>query len=336
MNGIRARRGHLARWGIGIALTVSAVGATLLWAGLSKGPPTLVRTSAGLGPAPGSATGNDRPFLTKDSVTVIGRQLPARSRGTVVILQGLGEPDSLFVRWSTPLNLATDMNIIALALRGNGRSRDTVRTEGSPARYALDIDAVVRELRRRNPSGPVIAVATHGGLGLLATYLTSRRDADLLPFDGVIAMDGAVPDIAHAPDNRPVMLYARRTRTLDVLSEVGITWFDDMEVASQSADGNGALATRWSYGSWRATRPTLTPLLLALESTATRALILSTRERPTKLGAELSWVRVAAPIDVANGAITRAISGWSAEYAADAYEPIPPKATQTLDVLRRP
>lgn len=329
----------LRRWGgyaSVAAIALLLVAASLFAVVLQRGPAVRLRTPIGSDVAPSSATGGERTFMTRDSVRVRGRQLPARSRGTVIIVHGLGEPDSLFVRWGELLRSSTEMNVLGLGLRGNGRSRDSVSRAFSEGDYSLDVEAVIRELRRRNPSGPLIALGTYGGLGILATYETTRRTRDLPAFDGIVVLHVTDENRARIPDNRPVTFYERRVAALDLLAKLRIRAFDGLEVATQSADAYGALATRWSYGSWRAADPSLAPLLSNGAEPATRTLVVSTRAPAASLMSTHTWVKVSAPVDLRSVEVQQAIARWSAEYAADAYEPVPPKATQTLDILRRP
>jgi hypothetical protein len=252
------------------------------------------------------------------------------------MVHGLGEPDSLFAHWSEPIRLATNMNVLGLALRGNGRSRDSVAKAYLAGDYSLDLEAAIRELRRRNPSGPLIALGTHGGLGVLAVYEATRSQRALPAFNGIIALHVTDEKRARIPDNLPVAFFERRVAVLDLLAILGVRAFDGLEVATRHADVAGAFATRWSYGSWRAADPSLLPLLSHAAERGTRTLVVSTRPPTADAIASRTWATVPAPVDLHAVDVQRAIARWSAEYAADAYEPEPPKATRTLDVLRLP
>ena len=306
---------------------------------LQRGAPTRVLTRPGIGSAPTSTQGGERAFVTRDSISLSARQLVMRSRGSVVIVHGLGEGDSLFARWNEALAASTQMNVIGLSLRGNGRSRGTEARDDPPEAHALDLAAAVQELKRRQPSGPVLFAVAYGGVGIAALYERVRVARQLPAVDGIMVFDVAPNANARVPNGRPVTLYPRRLASLELLAGAGVTWFGALEVATQSGDGR-ELATRWTHGRWHLASPALAPLLAAQGTSRTPLLVLSTRERPATTAdmaptAEMEWVRLADGADPTTPMARAAVTRWSAAYAADAFEPIPPRPTQTLDVLGR-
>lgn len=279
-------------------------------------------------------TGNLRTFDTRDSVRLNGVQLVVQSRGTVILVHGLGEPDSLFNQWALAINAASSMNVISVALRGNGTSRDSIGRGDAAEHFATDIGGAIKELKRRQPSGPVILMASHGGLGVTAAYERLRRTMGLPAPDGIIAMEVDTAGAMRVANGRPVLLMTRRLRTLEALQAAGITMGDGLDVASQENSGR-ELTTRWSFRAWQAAQPRLAPLVDAQRTTGTPMLVVSVRREPIAptAGSDRTWEVVQPPVDPNAPAVVAAITRWSTMFAADAYEPVPPKATRTLEVL---
>ncbi|MCZ8012053.1 MAG: alpha/beta fold hydrolase [Gemmatimonas sp.] len=306
---------------------------------LQRGTPVRVLTRPGIGSAPASTQGGERMFVTRDSINLSARQLVMRSRGSVVIVHGLGEGDSLFARWNEALAASTQMNVIGLSLRGNGRSRGTEARDDPPEAYALDLAAAVQELKRRQPSGPVLFAVAYGGAGITAHYERVRAARELPAVDGIMVFDVAADANARVPNGRPVTLYPQRLASLALLGKTGAPWFGHLEVAMQSGDGR-ELTTRWTHGHWHLASPALEPLLATHGTSRTPLLVLSPRERPAATAeaaqpTEVEWVRVVGTADPTLPTVQAAVSRWSAAYAADAFDPMPPRPTQTLDVLGR-
>lgn len=330
---VRARAGRASRLAVGVIVALGACAGALAYL-LQRGPAVRLPTRASAMRPAELQTGNPRDFLTRDSVGLDGIQHVVRSRGTVVLVHGLGEPDSLFGQWAAALDSATQMNVLGVALRGNGRSRDSVsRGDGADA-YALDVAAVIEELRRRNPSGPVLLLASHGGLGIVAHYERVRGARTLPAPDGIVALEADTGAAARVANGRALVLYATRLSRLQWLASFGVPVFDGLEIAMQES-GGGEITTRWSLRAWRAATPALAPLLEAQAVTHTPLLVVARRSTDAPRASDRTWVTVEGAVDVNNVAVRRAIARWSATWSADAFEPVPPRPTQTLDILRK-
>lgn len=337
----RARPGALKRGGMVIAGGMFAIAAAVggVAFALDRAPAVLLSSQTALVPAAAVQDGSDRPFLSADSFPIMGTQLIARSRGSVVLVHGLGEAEPLFRQWAAALAAASGMNVIGVSLRGNGRSRDTVARRGGPDAYARDIGAVIRELKRRNPSGPVLLLASHGGLGIVSHFATARARLGAPPADGLIAFDAGLGDEARVANGRSLLIYPRRARLAAALASAGISWLAGTVVAEQA--GNGiAPVTRWAFAEWETSIPSRERLLLAIEGGNLPVLVVSRAAPPSAAPwnadeGTRAWVQVAGPVDANRPDVAAAITRWMAPYAADAFEPPPPSATQTLDVLGR-
>jgi hypothetical protein len=336
MSGTREGRARtLLRVVAGLTL-VAGVVAALLVLGLRGATAQSIQSQSALVTTRERPSASERAFSSRDSLTLMGLQLYVRSRGTVVIVHGLGEADSLFTHWAGALGVATGMNVIGLSLRGNGRSRDTVSHAGGADAYASDVATVIRELKRRSPSGPVLLLATHGGLGITAHTVSAYARMESPRADGIIALDAALGDESRVANGRQLVVYPRRVRIIAALSSAGIHWLDGRAVAEQSST-TGVLHTRWSFAEWDASAPQLGNLLTALEANATPLLVIS--NAPPVMSASTgdslarTWVQVRGAVDPNSDEVASAITRWTSIFSANAFEPIPPKATQTLDVL---
>ncbi len=328
------RNSCVARWVvIGVVAVAVACGGALAVL-LGSGAVRREATRAGTLRSASLPSGNLRTFDTRDSVRLNGVQLVVQSRGTVILVHGLAEPDSLFNQWALAINAASSMNVIGVALRGNGTSRDSIMRGDAAEHFAIDIGGAIKELKRRQPSGPVILMASHGGLGITAAYERLRSTMGLPAPDGIIAMEVDTAGAMRVANGRPVLLRTRRLRALEALHAAGITMGDGLDVASQESSGR-ELTTRWSFRAWHAAQPRLEPLLDAQRTAGTPMLVLSTRREPNAAaaGGDRTWMVVLPPVDANAPAVVAAITQWSAMFAADAYEPVPPKATRTLEVL---
>lgn len=328
----RGNTQRLVRWLVATALI--ACGGAALYVLSADGSMRFETRAGAIRPA-ALQTGYDRDFEDSSKVRLRGLQMVVQSRGTIVLVHGLGEPDSLYGYWAAALNGATQMNVLAVALRGNGRSRDSVPRGDRPDDFAADIGSVLRELKRRQPSGPVILLASHGGTGIVAHYERRRRDMGLIAPEGIIVLrsDSGIP--AHVANGRPLVYFHRRARLIAPLARLGIPFVDGLTVAMQDAGGR-ELTTRWSYRAWEAAATDFPALAEAQRASGTPMLVISAEKAvgPSTVG-DRSWDMVPAPVDPNTPAVARSIARWTAQFSADAFDPTPPKATQTLELLPR-
>lgn len=316
-------------------VTQMVAGGLAVMTGVATVGLTVGRTRSSIPPLPANATPlRDVPtarmvrdFVTSDSIVLAGHQQAADSRGTVILLHGLGEHDSVFVRWAPALMAATTMNVVGVSLRGNGASRDTLH-QGDPARrYLADLSEIVRELQRRNPSGPVILCGVGGGVALASAYTLS--DAGLAPISGVIALLDSMTIERAVGNGRATQWRTTRLATLRVLRAMRVPWVDGLAVASQDPTYR-APATAWSYRAISI----MTPRLPDVVRQPVPLLVIG-RIPPTQYDTSdtRSWHTVRVRPDLADSTVQHAITRWSARFAADAFQPIPPRPTQALPVL---
>ncbi len=332
------RRWWLAAGGVSVGMAAMA-------AGLLTGAPPLARYPVQEGAATNPsriADGIDRRFVMRDTVELQARQHVAASRGTVILLHGLGEHDSAYVRWAASVSKAAEMNVIAYTLRGNGYGTEPAGDVPDPEAYLRDLAEVVRELLKRVPSGPVLLVGVRGGAGLAARYASDGLALPRPRVRGVaivhpLATRDALRDerIGH---EAPVQWHTRRLALLDGLNRLSLTSLNRLPVAHQLVPASNGLAVRhYSYRTLQALG--LEHLWPSLRATAAPTLVLSAT-RPAAEAYPLSdraeWAALASGDDLASAAASAALAQWTAQFSADAAMPPAVLPYQPLPVLDTP
>ncbi|WP_411281618.1 alpha/beta hydrolase [Gemmatimonas sp.] len=324
-----------------IALALLAVGAAL-GVGLGTGAPTLARlarfeTKAIEGmPIVGNKAAF-RLFEMPDSVAVYGTQYFLPSRGTIILLHGLGAHDALAIQAGDSLRRVTGMNILFLDLRGNGRSGGARGRIGHDAQYANDLTGVVRELKRANPSGPVLLVGVRQGAGTVLAFAERGRDRDQPRVQGIALVDPILTrdslQAAGTQDGGAFQWHTRRLATQQLLNVVGLHFADRLPVAYQRAQRpDGPTARTFS---WRAIRTLLPSDPWAIANDVPLPVLLFTRQSPATAPLrrtdlhEIEFVRADASLFTSS--TWRIFERWTAQFSADAaipenilpYVPIP-------------
>lgn len=278
-----------------------------------------------------------RLFDMPDSVAVYGTQYFLPSRGTIIILHGLGAHDAIAMQAGDSLRRVTGMNILFLDLRGNGRSGGARGRIGHDSQYADDLAGVVRELKRANPSGPVLLVGVRQGAGTVLAFAKRMREPDQPRVQGIALVDPMLSldslEAAGTQDGGAFQWHTRRLRTQQLLNRAWLHFADRLPVAYQRAQQpDGPTARTFS---WRAIR-TLLPrdawtiandiplpvLLLRKQSSSVAPLRRTDQHEVESLPAEASLF---APLT------WRIFERWTAQFSADAaipetilpYVPIP-------------
>jgi alpha-beta hydrolase superfamily lysophospholipase len=312
------------------ALVLVAV-AAMLAAGIFTGEPSLAksrRREVVVAPR-GLLLAGDvaaRQFTASDSMSVDAAQGHMMSRGALIIVHGLGEYDSLFARWMLPLRTASEMNVIAFSLRGTGRSSGVRGDAAHADDYLRDLGGIVRELKRRSPSGPVVLVAGPSGAGLLSRYLRDHERLASPGVQGAILLDPiddfSVLRARGTGHPSPVAWNERRVRTLTWLGAVGIHALDRLPVAHQEVpSADGVKVRHYTMRAWRAL---LNPSLWAdLRASRTPLLVLSA-SRPDSALYRVSdrheWSAVPSGTDFSDPAVATVVRDWTAQFSADAAE----------------
>jgi len=191
-----------------------------------------------------------RDFLTDDSLHLSTAQILKPSRGTLLLLHGLGHAVPAAERWAPGLAEATGLNVIAFPLRSAGvdlAEPGDVRHLDDAVR---DVAAVTRELRKRNPSGPIVLLGIGVGGGLAVRYL-ERRDAVAGPAVEAVILDRAAltRDALRVAPGLPFGLvwHERRAAVLDLLARAHVTAFDRLPVAYEPVESPiGPTAQAWT------------------------------------------------------------------------------------------
>ncbi len=283
-----------------------------------------------------------RKFIMPDSVALFGTQYFVASRGTIVMLDGLGAHDAVAMQAGDSLRDATAMNILFLDLRGNGRSTGARGRLGSDHQYTEDLARVVRDLKRANPSGPVLLVGVRQGAGTALAFAARAGDAEIPRVQGIVLLDPLLTldslQVAGTQDGGAFQWHTSRLRTLRLLNAVGIHVADKLPVAYQRAQQpDGPIARSFSWRAIRALLPSdpwavandlaLPVLLIERQSSATAPLRRTDQHEvesipiDTSLFTPITW---------------RIFERWTAQFSADAavpknilpYVPIPLKDTK--------
>lgn len=324
-----------------VALVLLASGVTL-GVGLGTGAPSLARlaryeTQAIEGmPVVGNKAAF-RLFDMPDSVAVYGTQYFLPSRGTIIILHGLGAHDAIAMQAGDSLRRVTGMNILFLDLRGNGRSGGARGRIGHDSQYADDLAGVVRELKRANPSGPVLLVGVRQGAGTVLAFAARARDAGQPRVQGLALVDPILTldslQAAGTQDGGALQWYTRRLATQRLLNRVGLHVTDRLPVAFQRAQRpDGPTARTFS---WRAIRTLLPSNPWAIANDIRLPVLLIERQSPHAAPLrrtdqhEVESIPNDASLYTSN--TWRIFERWTAQFSADAaipenilpYVPIP-------------
>lgn len=322
-----------------VASLVALVAVVLIVALMSGAPPLAASRVVESGrPMPSTLRdGVARQFLTTDSLTLQGQQLVARSRGTVVLLHGLGEHDSAFVHWAAALATASTMNVVSFTLRGNGYGTALPGDVPDTDAYVRDIAAVVHELQRRTPSGPVVLVGVQHGAGLAARYASDAAALQLPVVQGVAVVHpvGSIDSLRFAAigHGARVQWHERRFAALSWLNRASISMFNGLAVAHQMVPSvNGTAIRHYTYRAlvslssesvWTSLRGATLPTL-ALSATPPNGYA---------RGDDAVWTALPAREDLASSTAITALSRWTALFSADAEMPPAILPYQSLPIL---
>ncbi len=323
------------------ALALLVAGAAL-GVGLGTGAPTLahlarVETTAIEGMPMGGNEVAFRLFNMPDSVAVYGTQYFLPSRGTIIVLHGLGANDALSRQAGDSLRRVTGMNILFLDLRGNGRSTGTRGRIGHDTQYADDLASVVRELKRANPSGPVLLVGVRQGAGTVLAFVAYASDAEQPRVQGIALVDPILTldslQMAGTQDGGALQWHIRRWRAQQLLNVVGLHLADRLPVAYQRTQRpDGPTARTFS---WRAIRTLLPHDPWAIANGVPMPVLLVRRETPGAAPLRRTdrheVESVPAEASLLASTTWRIFERWTAQFSADAairenilpYVPIP-------------
>lgn len=238
----------------GVALGLVALAVALMWS-LGTGAPPLADAPATMRAPLRQPTGANmvsRDFVTADSLRLPASQVIARSRGTVVLLHGLSAHEAAADTLAPRLSQQLGYNVIVFPLRSAGVDDAHVGDVDGAEAHVRDVAAVVHDLRRHNPSGPIVLVGVGVGGALAVRYLEGRARVDGAPVDALVLDRPVVTrdelwagDAAGLPPD--LEWHTRRARALNVLARVHLTLLDRLPVAyAPVASSRGTEAQSWT------------------------------------------------------------------------------------------
>ena len=265
-----------------------------------------------------------RLFDMPDSVAMYGTQYFLPSRGTIIVLHGLGAHDAIAMQAGDSLRRVTGMNILFLDLRGNGRSGGARGRIGHETQYADDLVGVVRELKRANPSGPVVLAGVRQGAGTVLAFAALTREAMQPRVQGIVLVDPILTldalQAAGTQDGGAFQWHTRRLRTQQLLNRVGLHVADRLPVAYQRAQRPDGPITR--NFSWRAIRTLLPGAPWTIANDLPLPVLLITREAladaPLRRTDQHDVESMPADASLWAPGTWRIFERWTAQFSADA------------------
>jgi len=268
-----------------------------------------------------------RTFDMPDSVAVYGTQYFLPSRGTIIMLHGLGAHDAIAVQAGDSLRRVTGMNILFLDLRGNGGSGGARGRIRHDAQYTDDLAGVVRELKRANPSGPVLLVGVRQGVGTVLAFAARVREPEQPRVQGIALLDPILTldalQAAGTQDGVAFTWHTRRLRTQQLLNAAGLHFADRLPVAYQRARQlDGPIARNFS---WRAIRTLLPNDPWAIANDVPLPVLLINRQSSATAPLRRTDQHEVESVPVDASLFTpitwRILERWTAQFSADAVVP---------------
>ena len=145
----------------------------------------------------GGAEFTPQQVTMRDGETLFARRFPADSDDTILLLHGVTSDSSAFNNTAVLLQQASDAEVIALDLRGHGRSGGTAGDVDYIGQYQDDVADVVAAIRAEKPNGRLI-LAGHSMGGGIALQFAMLDDAP--------AVDGYLLFAPHLGTNAPTMM----------------------------------------------------------------------------------------------------------------------------------
>ena len=275
-------------------------------------------------------------FPTADSIELSGELHPAGSRGTVLVLHGLGTHASMAASTAEAILASSGFSVLAFDLRGNGGSSGPRGRVDRHQRYREDISAIVRWIKRRNPSGPILLAGVRQGGGIGIDYMGSPENRasrskvqGVLLLDPMLTLDSLI--LAGTDDNAQVEWHRSRLRAITALDALGIHAFDRLAIGYQRVRQQDGLVVRaLPFGAVRALLP---PTPLARVRAYPGPVLLVTRSRLADLrSTDEREVVVSAGNVLEDPATWKAVERWTAQFSAAAELPPPISPTIPLPV----
>jgi alpha-beta hydrolase superfamily lysophospholipase len=219
--------------GLGIAALVATY--FLLALALIYWPVTIF---GGRPPAPAAVQGAyphmERHFRMRDGKALFARVFGAPGDTAVVLVHGFGVDSGAYQHAASLWNEASGAEIVALDLRGHGRSQGKSGRADYVGQYADDLADVIGTLRREGARRIVLAGHSMGG-GVALTYALK---ADVPPVDAyllispLLGADAPTAPATGGPATATSTLYVRTPRLIGVLmfSLAHIRAFSDLPI----------------------------------------------------------------------------------------------------------
>ena len=188
-------------------------------------------------PANANAEARTEGFRMRDGALLQGRQFASNAPVTVLFLHGVMSSSEEYVETCRQLHESTGAEVIALDLRGHGKS------EGKPGdiryigQYEDDVADVIAALRLQKPGSRIILAGHSMGGGITMRYAATHEapaaDAYLLfaPHLGFKSTTTRTePPQGHASeDEAPLKLHLPRTIGLVMLNAAGVRWLNGFD-----------------------------------------------------------------------------------------------------------
>lgn len=322
--------------------SVIAAAGIIVWTS-ADAPPLAVRTVAPPDPVDRKRWEViNRQFRTPDSLTLDGAQYVGPSRGTVVLVHGLGDFGAVLSRTAPTLSRAMHFQLLGFSVRGSGASGGPRADAREIASYARDLGTIVADLKRRTPSGPVVLLGLREGAGLALRYIATQPTLDSPPVDGLLLADPIMELTAWDRSTRPAMeqFNGRREwhhRRFDLLALLGSARFypTDTWPVLHTVD-LGPTGPEVQHYTMRALRAmTVNDPWGVLQQSTIPALVLSASVPPGAVipSDRLQVETLRAGQEITDSAPLAAVGRWAAQFSAAATMPVAPLPYQLLPIL---
>ncbi|GEM46000.1 alpha/beta hydrolase [Deinococcus cellulosilyticus] len=175
----------------------------------------------------------ERIFTLKDGDHISGRVFPGTSNTTVVLLHGVLSSSLEMNRTAGLMQKATGSTVIAVDLRGHGKSSGHPGDLDHPGQYEEDVAEVIWQLRKNQPDRHILLAGHSMGGGIALRYAVR---SNLPPVDGFVLLAPHMGDRSPTtPRTSPngssafIKVHVARTIGLKFLNVLHITPFNHLK-----------------------------------------------------------------------------------------------------------
>lgn len=196
-------------------------------------------TDTQTGPADPPADSRSERFKMKDGKYLHAyRFTKRRTRATIVLLHGVLSSAAKMMAPAQMLREAASADVLAVDLRGHGKSEGTPGDVGRIDQYAEDVAEIISQLRKDDPKARII-LAGHsmgGGIALRFSMLKAHPPIDgFLLFAPLLGQNSPAfpqPPVGHPGSNQEPFLkiHIERLIGLKMLNSIGNHRYDNLNV----------------------------------------------------------------------------------------------------------